>query len=165
MKRIALAIVIITLVTISGAVIGYYWVNTPASRPDSIGYKHPPMMDSNVSPFHLTVAQGATFQVNVTLTSFLDTEISIPLENLSAITYSPSHISLPQETFNYTFSPNPLILAPTVTNSSILIVKLAEDFPIGDWTMVVTFGNSPLTYVGGRNFRITVTSPIEQGTS
>ena len=152
-KRRALAMVLIVVVTISGAIIWYYgdWGIPPKPRQ---------MVNSDVSPFHVTVAQGVTFQVNITLTSLLDTEISIPLENL-LLRFSNYTLydSAPQEKiFNYTFSPNPLTLAPTNSNSSILTVKLAEDAPIDNYTMSIAFGNSQLTHRTGDTFRLTITS-------
>jgi hypothetical protein len=158
MKRKALTIVLITVIAMSGAMVGYYWANRPTSYIPL--KKPPPMISSVLSPFDSTIAQGATFQVNVTLTSFLDIEISIPID-LSLMAYNNIHPSpLPQEKiFNYTISPNPVIIAPNGTNSSILTVKLAEDAPIGDYMMYVTFGNWQLTNVSGETFMIRVASP------
>jgi hypothetical protein len=68
-------------------------------------------------------------------------------------------ISPQEKTFNYTFNPNPLNIASMQTNSSILTVELAKDIPIGDYTMVIAFGNSQLTNKSGDTFSLTVTNP------
>jgi hypothetical protein len=137
---------------------GYYWLNRPTGL---IPFKPEQMITSDVSPFHPNVAQGTTFQVNVTLKSFLETEISIPFENLTLrfSNWTYYDISPQEKTFNYTFNPNPLNIASMQTNSSILIVELAKDIPIGDYTMVIAFGNSQLTNKSGDTFSLTVTNP------
>lgn len=120
------------------------------------------MIFSDYSPSQITVAQGSTFQVNITLTCYLDTELSLPFENLSLRGYNNTswQSSTPQEKiFNYTFSENPLILPPNGKGSCILTVTFANDAPVGDYLLFVKYGKTDLTYVAGGNLRVTVTNP------
>jgi hypothetical protein len=161
-KKVILPVVIMVVLALFLALIGYYWINRPKTENPEIPYKPTTMFSDSFSPFDLTVAQGATYQLTITLTTPCDTEISVPFENLSLTIYNNAvwHSSTPQERiFNYTFSPNSLTLQPYGTNSSILTVNMAEDAPIGRYVMYVTYGNSQLTHVGGNIFWVTVANP------
>lgn len=155
LQKVAVALVILALVS---TLTVFYWVNSQASMP----IKHPPeIIFDDYFPDKLNVTQGATLQVNMTITSCLDTELSLPFENLTIKTYNTTtwDSSKPQEKiFNYTFSQNPLILPPNGNNSCILTLKMAKDAPIGEYQMYVKCGNTTLTYVGGSNFKLTVTT-------
>jgi hypothetical protein len=165
MKRKELAILIVAIIAFwSVVVIVVDWTSKPQPpHPD----KHPPMIFPDFSPRFSTVVQGATFQVNLTITSYLDSEIFIPIENLSIEFYNNSYrIPFSQERiFNYTFSSNPLNLAPLGDNSSIITMQLAEDALTGDYVMYVNLGNTQLTAVAGNSFSIEVTSSKKTGTS
>jgi hypothetical protein len=75
-KKVVLRFAVVILAIVLTGV-AYCWVNRPISI---MPYKHPPMIFSDYSPSQITVAQGSTFQVNITLTCYLDTELSLPLK-------------------------------------------------------------------------------------
>jgi hypothetical protein len=154
LQKVAVALVILALVS---TLTVFQWVNSQASIP----IKQPPkIIFDDYFPDKLNVTQGATLQVNMTITSYLDIELALPFENLTIKTYNNAtwDSSKPQDKiFNYTFSQNPLILPPNANNSCILTLKIANDAPIGEYQMYVKCGNTTLTYVGGSNFKLTVT--------
>jgi hypothetical protein len=154
LQKVAVALVILVLVS---TLTVFQWVNSQAPMP----IKQPPkIIFDDYFPDKLNVTQGATLQVNMTITSYIDTELSLPFENLAIKNYNNAtwEPSKPQEKiFSYTFSQNPLILPPNGNNSCILTLQIANDAPIGEYEMYVKCGNATLTYVGGSNFKLTVT--------
>jgi hypothetical protein len=93
------------------------------------------------------VSQGSTLQVNLTFSSIMTKQpIVIPIENLvvtyynstvnyhSWITYNDNFSLIQAEAFNYSFSVNPIILQPSMSNSTILTINLANDAPLGQYS-------------------------------
>lgn len=128
------------------------------SQQPQIPYKHPPMITETYTPSHfLNVGKGSTFQINITQTSLLDTELSLPFESLDLMAYNNSSANIPKGMlYSYSFTKNPLIIPPNGTNSTILTVKMANDAPIGQYLLYVRYGNSNITYVGGSSLIIHV---------
>lgn len=159
-NRIIIAITIILLLVALAILIIQF-----SSQPPEIPYKHPPMISGTYSPSSfLTVYQGSNFQVNITQTSMLDTELSLPFESLEIMAYNDSTAPSPpqQQTLNYTFSPNPLEIAPKGTNSTLLTITMANDAPVGKYLLYMRFGNSNITHVGGHSLIVTVESANNQ---
>ncbi len=156
-----MASVLATVLAISFVTIGlFYWVSLPKQFvPDN----KTPFVISHFSPQNLTVAQGATFQINMTSDSLVDEGLQMKFENISVMTFNNSdwNSALPpqEDVFNCTFTPNPLILEPHGTNSSIITVELAEDAPTGRYRFLVETDLSELAVSNG--FWVNVTLVLE----
>ena len=61
-----------------------------------------------------------------------------------------------EEVFSSAFEPNPLILQPHGSNSSLLTVNLAEDAPLGAYVFYVELGDSQETHVEETSFIVDV---------
>ena len=104
------------------------------------------------------ITQGMAFTVNLTVSSLADKELTIPLglslKDLENVGWLPQ---LTEATiFNSSFVPNPLILQPHGKSSSFLVVRLADDAPLGTYVFNVELGNSEDTHVEGTNFLVDV---------
>lgn len=125
-----------------------------------------PLIDGSVSSLAsegMNVTQGSTLQVNVTLTSFADQKLTVPIENLTLAGFNNKawDNSLSQnELFNYTFSNNELILQPYETNSVVLTLKVAEDAPLVQYLFYVELGNWEVTHFGGIGLTLRVTPKL-----
>jgi hypothetical protein len=154
---IPIAVLIVAVVI----VLAYYSFTpkfTPASTPP-VGY------DCNLSVLnpHVTkvagynsffnnVSQGLPLQVNITFRSITNQPITIPIENLT-VTYYNSTVDLhgwindngnysliQQQAFNYSFSLNQITLQPGMSNSTLLTINLAEDAPLGQYSIDIHLG-------------------------
>lgn len=155
-RKLLVASTTIVVILLLGIVLVIFHFNN--SQQPQIPYKHPPMITGIYSPSSfLNASQGSTFQVNITQTSLLDTELSLPFESLEIMAYNDSTAQIPKgELFSYSFSKNPLIIPPNGTNSTILTVTMAGDAPIGKYLFYIKYGNSNITYVGGHSLIINV---------
>jgi hypothetical protein len=104
------------------------------------------------------VTRGEAFTVNVTVSSVADKELSVPLgltlENLENVGWlSPVPASA---VFNFTYSPDVLVLQPHGSGSSVLTVNLAGDAPVGAYVFYVELGNSQATGVDRTVFNVEV---------
>jgi hypothetical protein len=99
------------------------------------------------------VSQGLLLQVNITFTSITNQPITIPIENVT-VTYYNSTVNLhrwvddngnysliQQQAFNYSFSLNQLTLQPERSNSTLLVINLAQNAPIGQYSLDINLGN------------------------
>lgn len=97
------------------------------------------------------ISQGVLLQVNLTFTSITDQQIVIPLENLTVTYYNTlvnrhnfistsDNYSIIQEAFNYSFSLNPIPLQPLRSNSTLLTINVANDAPLGQYTLDIRTG-------------------------
>jgi len=126
------------------------------------------------------ITQGETIKINVTLSSHSnDTEFTIPLyfsvgafeneplRSAIMITSPPSpYPALPYPSydvsptapkpFEATFDPNPLVIKPSESGTSILTITTLEAAELGTYTMFVQMGNSEQTGLGGATLQITV---------
>jgi uncharacterized membrane protein len=132
---------------------------TPASTP-------PMLYDCNLSvlnpqvtkvagynSFFNNVSQGLPLQVNMTFTSMATQPITIPIENLR-VTYYSSTVDLhrwiddngnysliQQQAFSYSFSLSQLTLQPAMSNSTLLVINLAQNAPVGQYSIEINLGN------------------------
>jgi hypothetical protein len=117
-------------------------------------------MESSVPLRGGNITQGMAFTVNITISSFAGKELTIPLrlslEDLENVGWMPPLTE--EEVFSSAFEPNPLILQPHGSNSSLLTVNLAEDAPLGAYVFNVELGNSQETRVEGTSFIVDVNS-------
>lgn len=145
-------------------------------------YGTPPILFfSNVSSLNtkdLNVSQGTILRLNLTFTSLSNKQLTIPIENLKLIAYSETidytnwdtsnwNTSILQErVFNYTFSFNQPTLQPSMSNSTILTIYIAEDAPLGRYALDVNFdtvklippdGKSELSYGGSIGIEMIIT--------
>ena len=138
--------------------------------------QYPETTDSN----YFRIAKGETVKINVTLLSFSnDTEFTIPLylsveafENQPLpssilITSPPSPYpvlphpsyedsSTAPKPFEASFDPNPLIIEPGESRTSILTITTLEAAEVGTYTMFVITGNSEQTDLGGATILLEV---------
>lgn len=130
--------------------------------------------------FRFNITQGETIKINVTLSSHSnDTEFTTPLylsvgafenEPLPSaimITSPPSpYPALPYPSydvsptapkpFEASFDPNPLIIKPGESGTSILTITTLEAAELGTYTIFVQMGNSEQTGLGGATIQLTV---------
>jgi hypothetical protein len=164
--RIVAVIVLVAIVAYS--VIVFVWMNSLRIGPLDIQ----PLIDCNVSniedysnDYVFNVTQGSTHQINFTLTSIADQQLTIPLDfRLSAFhseTYNgeldsfiPSNDptrfyyneSAQDKIFNYAFSQNQLILEPFGSNSTIITLEMADIAPSGFYAFGINLGNWEVTH-------------------
>ena len=80
-----LIIWVILVITVISAVAYQNYYNNIPTLPDrrDVIYHDPPLLDVNLSNLRQNVTQGSTLQVNITLTSRAEQELTIPIENLT----------------------------------------------------------------------------------
>jgi hypothetical protein len=108
-----------------------------------------------LTPNYINLTQSSIFSLNLTIYSSSDKELSIPLSfTLYIVRNGTDGEELnPEEIgFEYNLDPNLLILEPYGSNSSLIIVDLHEDAPVGEYQFYVHTGNSEETHVGGTSF-------------
>lgn len=128
--------------------------------------------------FRFNITHGETIRINVTLSSLSNqTEFTIPLylsvgafqnQPFAKVITSPptpypalpwpSHDDSPAapKPFEASFDPNPLILKPNESKTTILTITALEDAALGTYTMLVEMGNWEQTGLGGATFQLTV---------
>jgi hypothetical protein len=127
-----------------------------------IEYRLSNLGEENWTEYIMNVTQGSTQQVNFTITSNTDQELTIPLldlklEALVSETYNgeldsfiplpdwPNHFHFNQSAqdrpFNYTFSHNQLILQPYESDSTVITLDIVEDAPLGFYVFKIGLGN------------------------
>lgn len=138
--------------------------------------QYPETTESN----YFSITKGETIKINVTLSSHSnDTEFTTPLylsvgafenEPLPSaimITSPPSpYPTLPYPSydisptapkpFEASFDPNPLIIKPGESGTSILTITTLEAAEVGTYTIFVQMGNSEQTGLGGATIQLTV---------
>ena len=106
------------------------------------------------------ITQGMAFTVNITISSFADKELTIPLglslEGLADVGWMPPLTA--EEVFSSVFEPETLILQPHGSSSSLLTVNLAEDAPLGAYVFYIELGDSQETRVARTSFIVDVNS-------
>jgi uncharacterized membrane protein len=155
---VPIAILIVAVVV----VLAYYSFTqktTPASTPPGLYYCDFSVLNPQVTEvagyndFYNNVSQGLPLQVNITFTSTTNQSITILIENLT-VTYYNSTVDLhrwidnngnysliQQQAFSYSFSLNQLMLQPSMSNSTILTISLAEDAPLGQYSLEIRLRN------------------------
>lgn len=130
----------------------------------------PPMIYTyDFSPQIARATQGATPQVNLTLTSSSSARMAITIE-LKLFGYNRTiegfdtietygwgggsdywDTSVVQErVFNYSLSLNKITLQPGMSNSTIITFNLADDAPVGRYMLFMYFGNIEFLSPPGR---------------
>jgi hypothetical protein len=163
-RKVALVIALIfsVLVLTLGTAI-YYYNQNKQTEPKPIAGHHPPLYTTTMSTLNSEVdiigrnggaaydniSQGTLFQVNLTFISKTNQQILIPLENLTVSYYNStvdrklffssdkSYPVIQALAFNYSFSLNPIILQPNMSNSTILTINLADDAPVGQYILAI----------------------------
>ena len=161
---IIVTVVLIIAIILALAYIGFSPSNAPVGTPI-------PLLMSSISSLgkeDMNVSQGSALQINVTLTSRADYELTVTLENLTlngvnnSSDYTSWDTSIPQnKVLNYTFSINQLVLQPHGSKSTVLTVNIAEDAPLGQYALTVELGNAQVTYVGGIGLTVRVTPKLK----
>jgi hypothetical protein len=108
----------------------------------------------------VNITQGSTWHKNITIYLSLDEEASIPLENLTLLSYNKTSDFLynQKSILNYTFFPDPMIVLPHGYNTTVLTVTMAEDAPIGRYDLIWNLGNSNVTNIAGYGLIVRVNS-------
>jgi len=145
-------VVVLLLVSVSVIVI------SNSSHPTQMPIKPLPMISETFTPSRsLNTSQGSTFEINITLSSILDTELSLPFESLEVMAFNNTPADIPQgKLFSYSFSKNPLIIPANGTSSTTLTVTMADNASVGRYLLYLKYGNSNITYVGGSNLFVDV---------
>ena len=154
-RRLFFALIIAIILALT--VVAVYFIQSVAP-PDEASPLIALDLESTVPLRGENITQGMAFNVNVTINSFADEELTIPLgldlKDLENVGWLPP---LMEETvFNSTFVPNPLFLPPHGKGYSFLVVRLAEDAPLGAYVFHVELGNSEDTRVDGIDFIVDV---------
>ena len=160
-----LIIWVILVITVISAVAyqNYYNIPTLPDRRDVI-YHDPPLLDVNLSNLRQNVTQGSTLQVNITLTSRAEQELTIPIENLTLTGFNNTawDNSIPQnQLFNCTFSTEQLVLQPHESKTTVLTIETAEEAPLVQYVFDVWLGNSEVTQLNAASLTIRVTPKPE----
>ena len=140
--------VILFVIVIVGLVVYFDYRLTPISTP-------PLLYTSNISAQNNSnienATQGTTQQLNLILTSICSTEIAILIESFMIVGYtsaisngfnggSPWNASAQEAVFNYSFSLSKLILQPFMSNSTTITIHLANNAPLGSYSLYINFG-------------------------
>jgi hypothetical protein len=108
-----------------------------------------PLYTSGFSSWSINAPQGTTQQVNLTLSSFFDSPlIAVPIENLRIVTGPPTN---QEATFNYSLSLSQLTLQPHMSNITVISIKLANNVPLGKYTISVGLGEVKFLSANGNN--------------
>ena len=122
----------------------------------------------NEDGVYFNVTQGATLPINLTFTSITDQPIEIPIENLTLSTYSDTinpkvwadtgNSSFIQDNIlTYSFSLNPIVVQPSMSNSTALAIKFAGNAPVGQYYLDLKFGRPILISTqSGANYYLTI---------
>jgi hypothetical protein len=157
-KFLKITVVIVSVIAVLALIIGYIALSElkhkstlPAKTPIPLisGQFH---INQDISapqrPSWVNVSQGTSFKVNLTLTSHAG-HLRVNIQNLT-ITYYNSQVNFSRPTntnedyssvqssaFNYAFSPNPITVQPSMSNSTIITINLSQEAPIGQYSIAV----------------------------
>jgi hypothetical protein len=116
---------------------------SPTVTPSHTPYpyiKTPPTYFTDLSQWQVNVTQGESFQINVTITSFLNKTITftpeVQLAGYGNAAWDSSKDS--HKVYNATFNQEQLVLEPNVKVSTILTFNIAQDAPLGRYLFYVT---------------------------
>lgn len=161
-KIVSIAILLVAVLVAGLGILAYNQIKnqppkaTPFSGPDYVFTSKISALKSEVSTeSYSNVTQGSTLQLNLTFTSIANQPIEIPVENLTLSTYSdtinPSvwadsgNSSFIQDNvLTYIFSFNPVIVQPSLSNSTVLTIKFADNAPIGQYYLNLKLGRAML---------------------
>ena len=148
--------VVVSIILISVVILAYVSYSSsiqPRSTPATLYMHKVSLQNTSVETDVINASQGTTQQLNLTLISWHSPKISIPIENLkitaynSTVDFSNSWDSSRWNTtvsqgavFNYSFSLSQLVLQPNGSNSTIITVNLANNAPVGRYTLELSLG-------------------------
>jgi hypothetical protein len=153
-RKVALIIAVISLLALS-LIVGFYIADqipkvslTPSPSPTpspTYPYLKPmPTFVIVLSQMTVNVTQGEPFQINATISSFLNETVTftpqIELAGYGNAAWDPSKDS--HAVYNATFSPEQLTLEENVRESTVLTIHMASDAPLGRYLFYV--GNNGL---------------------
>ncbi len=117
--------------------------SSPTVTPNPTPYpyiKTPPTYFADLSQGQVNITQGESFQINVTITSFLNQTITftpeVQLAGYGNAAWDSSKDS--HKVYNATFGQEQLMLEPNVKVSTILTFNITEDAPLGRYLFYVT---------------------------
>lgn len=158
-KEALLALIAILILGIAIGVGVYYSLGSHTNNGNENPDNHLTLIYDDLSPQDLNATQGSSFTINITMTSYVGTEISVPFENLTLMIYDNQGqlISAPQNgILDYNFNPNPVVLGPYGNDLAILTVSLADDVPTGSYVMQISYGNTQVTHLTNNFFTLTI---------
>ena len=91
----------------------------------------------------MNITQGQTLQLNITIRSYKNQKLTIPLSNVNLkVPNTDDYISIEPENnlIKYHFRDNQLILEPNGFNSTILTLNPEELTPIGKYRFLIDIG-------------------------
>jgi hypothetical protein len=165
--RIVAVVVLVAIVSYS--IIVFVWMDSLRIGPLDIQ----PLLDCNMSniegysnDYVFNLTQGSTQQINFTLTSITDQQLTIPLDFRLIVFQSETYNgeldsfipdsddparfryneSAQDKVFNYAFSYNQLILEPFESNSTIITLEIADIAPSGFYAFGINLGNWEVTH-------------------
>jgi hypothetical protein len=159
---IAIAFIVIAIGT-AALILGFSLCIPPTPINTSI-----PLLDGEVSSLgeeDMNVIQGSALQINVTLTSKSDQELTIPIEGLKIAAFNDiewdTSIKPQNKVLNYTFGASQLVLQPHKSNSTVLTVYMAEDASVGQYALAIALGNGQVTDFYGIGLIVRVMPKLE----
>jgi hypothetical protein len=117
--------------------------SSPTPSPTYPYLKATPTFDIVLSPEELSVIQGETFQINVTMDSFLNETRTFTPE-LQLFEYNNNVLNSSQDSikiYNATFNPEQLVLQQNMKRSTMLTISLAPDAPVAKYLFYVKYDN------------------------
>ena len=175
---------VISIILIGVVIVGLVYFDYSSTRTKSAS-KPPtstpqlPLYFASVSPQNINASQGTTQQVNLNLTSYCPSEIAITNESLTINGYTNTttgngniwssiswNASAQETVFNYSFSLGELILQPSMSNSTIVTIHLADNATLGSYSLDINLGkiiflsapeNYDVSYAGGFPIAMIVT--------
>jgi hypothetical protein len=166
-KHLSIVAVILVMAIILGTFSTYIWMeNLTIGDLDDITEpliecKLSNLREEDTTVYIMNVTQGSTQQVDFTLTSKTDQELTIPLDLELMVLHSETYNgeldcffpspdtancyyynqSAQNKLFNYTFSPSQLGLQPHQSNSTIITLEIVKDAPLGFYAFNIMLGN------------------------
>ena len=114
--------------------------STPSHTPHIYPYTKPlPTYFVNLSQWQVNLTQGESFQVNITITSFLNQAQTftptVQLAGYANAEWDPTKDS--HKVYNATLSQEQLVLEPHGNATTILTINIAQDAPLGRYLFYV----------------------------
>jgi len=171
-KYLPVLAVLAAVVIISSISLVYFSNRTVIANPESLYIAYYDPVGQNSSSGALNITQGSTQQINYTLTSMCSSQFTVPVENLTLISYDSFYNnwnnvtdwnpSIPQDTvFNYIISQSQLTLQPETSNSTIFTIQWAGNAPTGRYIISVNLGQAEFPsesskYNGASGFPVSI---------
>jgi len=175
---VAVAILVILLVACLCSI--FLWMGSLTIGP--IDYTLIDCKVSSLGEGDMNVTQGSTLQLNFTLKSKTDQELTIPIENITLFWfYSESYdggldtffpitdwpngygynYSAQDKLFNCTFSTMQLVLQPLESESIGITLEMADYAPTGEYSFLIALGNQQMTSQPDCSFEVRVNNNLK----